>query len=102
MHSAGNTKERKNDIAAEIAPLLSAVNNDDAYMLNHITKNGSAQITNARFVIASNAASYPTKKEEITPAERTAVSVKTTEAAPRRIRLLRNTFFISPWLAAPK
>lgn len=64
MHSAGNTKERKNDMAAEIAPLLSAVNNDDAYMLNHITKNGSAQITNARFVIASSTARIRQKRRK--------------------------------------
>ena len=47
MHITGSTSERRNDIAADTAPSLSAVKNDEAYIFSHITRNGSAHIRKA-------------------------------------------------------
>ena len=44
MHTIGSTSARIKEIAADTTPLFYAVNNEDAYMLNHMTRNEIEQI----------------------------------------------------------
>ena len=65
MQRTGSTSALKNEIAADTAPSFNAVKNDEAYMLNHITKNGMEHILNALAVSFKSSASYPIKRAEI-------------------------------------
>ena len=54
---SGSTSERMKEMAADTAPSLSAVKKQEVYMLNHITRNGTAQMRNALVVTSKSAAS---------------------------------------------
>lgn len=56
-----NTSVRRNDTAAEIAPLFSAVKNDEHQMLKPESRNVNENSLNACTVISNSSLSYPTK-----------------------------------------
>ena len=56
-HSVWNTSVRRKEIAAEIAPLLSAVKNDEVKMLKPAIRNENANRQKAWRVISNSSAS---------------------------------------------
>lgn len=56
-----NKRVRKNEMAAEMPPLLRAVKNEDANMLNPANKNANEKSLKAWQVRLNSSLSYPTK-----------------------------------------
>ena len=90
-----NTSVRKNEMAAEISPLPSAVKNDEAKMLNPANKNAKENSRNAWHVSVNSPSSYPTKIFASGAASTRASTVSTTPEALIRMTLMRSMFLSS-------